>query len=73
VNFGIWGVIDSPVSQLPGYLNRLVERQVMELRGIESLYCDSCFSREDFDRAYGMDAYARLKARYGPQHRLLDL
>ena len=45
----------------------------MELGGIKSLYSDSFFSREEFDRAYGMDAYARLKARYDPQHRLLDL
>jgi hypothetical protein len=52
---------------------KIHDRSLLELRGIELLYCDSCFSREDFDRACGMDAYARLKERHGPQHRLLDL
>jgi FAD/FMN-containing dehydrogenase len=73
LNFGFWGVIDSTVAQPPGYYNRLVERKVMELGGLKSLYSDSFFSRDDFDRAYGMTDYARLKARYDPQHRLLDL
>jgi len=73
VNFGFWDVIDSPVPQPPGHFNRRVERKVMELGGIKSLYSDSYFSREEFERAYGMDDYARLKASYDPQHRLLDL
>jgi FAD/FMN-containing dehydrogenase len=50
-----------------------VEQQVMQLGGIKSLYSDSFFSREDFDRAYGMDAYAVLKEKYDPHRRLLGL
>jgi FAD/FMN-containing dehydrogenase len=73
LNFGFWDVIDSVVPQAPGYFNRLVERKVMELGGIKSLYSDSFFSRDEFARAYGMSDYARLKAKYDPQHRLLDL
>jgi FAD/FMN-containing dehydrogenase len=73
VNFGFWDVIDSPVPLPPGDFNRRVERKVMELGGIKSLYSDSYFSREEFERAYGMADYARLKASYDPQHRLLDL
>ena len=73
VNFGFWDVIDSLVPQRPGSFNRRVERKVMELGGIKSLYSDSFFSRDEFDRAYGMADCARLKARYDPQHRLLDL
>jgi len=57
----------------PGHFNRRVEQQVLALGGIKSLYSDSFFSREDFDRAYGMDAYAALKAKYDPQRRLLGL
>jgi hypothetical protein len=34
---------------------------------------DAYFSREDFARAYAMDRYAALKARYDPQGRLLGL
>jgi FAD/FMN-containing dehydrogenase len=73
LNFGFWDVIDSTVPQPPGYYNRLIERKVMALGGIKSLYSDSFFSRDEFERAYGMVDYARLKARYDPQHRLLDL
>jgi FAD/FMN-containing dehydrogenase len=73
LNFGFWDVIDSAVPQPPGYYNRRVETKVMELGGIKSLYSDSFFSRDEFARAYGMAEYARLKARYDPQHRLLDL
>jgi FAD/FMN-containing dehydrogenase len=40
---------------------------VAELGGIKSLYSDSFFAREDFDRCYGGEAYAKLKARYDPQ------
>ena len=43
------------------------------LGGIKSLYSESYFSRAEFDAAYGAAAYAALKARYDPQHRLLDL
>ncbi len=73
VNFGFWDVVDSPVHRPPGHLNRQVERQVMALGGIKSLYSDSYFSREEFDRAYGMADYALLKASYDPQARLLGL
>ena len=66
-------MIDSAVPQPPGYYNRRVETKVMELGGIKSLYSDSFFSRDEFARVYGMAEYARLKARYDPQHRLLDL
>jgi FAD/FMN-containing dehydrogenase len=57
----------------PGHANRLIEREVMRLGGIKSLYSESYFSREEFDAAYGAEAYASLKARYDPGHRLLDL
>ncbi len=73
VNFGFWDVVDSPVPLAPGHFNRQIEHKVIELGGIKSLYSDSFFSREQFERAYGMAEYARLKARYDPQHRLLDL
>ncbi len=73
VNFGFWDVIDMPAPQPPGYFNRLVERKVIELGGIKSLYSDSFFTRDEFARAYGMSRYAELKAKYDPQQRLLGL
>ena len=73
LNFGFWDVVHSREAHPPGHFNRRVEQQVVALGGITSLYSDSFFSREDFDRAYGMDAYAVLKAKYDPQRRLLGL
>jgi FAD/FMN-containing dehydrogenase len=73
VNFGFWDVVDTPTPQPPGHLNRLIERKVIELGGIKSLYSDSYFTREAFDQAYGGTEYAALKAKYDPQRRLLDL
>jgi FAD/FMN-containing dehydrogenase len=73
VNFGFWDVIESRDAHPPGYWNRRIEREVMRLGGIKSLYSESYFTREEFDAAYGMRAYAALKARYDPGHRLLGL
>jgi FAD/FMN-containing dehydrogenase len=73
VNFGFWDVVESARRHEPGHFNRRVEQQVMALGGIKSLYSDSYFSREEFDRCYGADAYRELKRRYDPQQRLLGL
>jgi FAD/FMN-containing dehydrogenase len=66
VNFGFWDVVAVPAQQARDHLNRRVEDMVLRLGGIKSLYSDSFFEREAFDRAYGMAQYARLKARYDP-------
>lgn len=68
-NFGIWGTVGSMAGASRSHFNRLLEEEVLRLGGIKSLYSDSFFSRDEFDRAYGMDEYARLKAKYDPQGR----
>ncbi len=73
VNFGFWDVKRTRAPHPRGHFNRLIEREASELGGIKSLYSDSYFTREEFDAAYGGDAYRRLKARYDPQGRLGDL
>ena len=73
VNFGFWDTVHSRVAHEQGHFNRLVEREVMRLGGIKSLYSDSYFTRQEFDAAYGMRRYAELKERYDPNHRLLGL
>jgi len=73
VNFGFWDVVESRVRHEPGHFVRRVEREVMRLGGIKSLYSDSFFTREEFARAYRMDEYAALKARYDPAGRALGL
>ena len=69
VNFGFWDVVESREAHEAGHFNRLVEQEVLRLGGIKSLYSDSFFTREEFDRAYGMDAYHALKRRYDPEGR----
>jgi len=67
VNFGFWDVKRTRKGFEPGHFNRLVERKVAELGGIKSLYSDSFFPREEFERQYGGEAYAALKRKYDPQ------
>ncbi len=67
VNFGFWDVKRTSEAHAPGYFNRLIERRVVELGGIKSLYSDSFFTPEEFHRSYGGEAYRRLKAKYDPQ------
>jgi FAD/FMN-containing dehydrogenase len=73
VNFGFWDVVHAREPHPPGHFNRLVERKVIELGGIKSLYSDSYFPREEFDALYNQAAYAALKRRYDPQGRFKNL
>jgi FAD/FMN-containing dehydrogenase len=73
VNFGFWDVKRTREVLEPGHFNRLVERKVMDLGGIKSLYSDSFFTRAEFDAAYGGDAYRALKNRYDPERRFGEL
>ena len=73
VNFGFWDVIESTVAHEPGHFNRMVEREVLRLGGIKSLYSDSFFTREEFAQAYGMDRYQALKEKYDPDAHMLGL
>jgi FAD/FMN-containing dehydrogenase len=73
VNFGFWDTIYARAPHEPGHYNRLVESEVLRLRGIKSLYSDSFYTREAFAQAYGMVEYEALKAKYDPQGRALGL
>ena len=44
-----------------------------ELGGHKSLYSTSYYDEDVFWRLYGGETYARLKAAYDPDRRLLDL
>ena len=48
------------------HFNRLVEREVMRLGGIKSLYSDSFFTRDEFDAAYGMQRLRRAEGALRP-------
>ncbi|WP_448808735.1 FAD-binding oxidoreductase [Agromyces bauzanensis] len=71
VNVGFWSTV--PVGSTEGETNRRIEHKVGELDGHKSLYSDSFYSPDEFDRLYGGDAYGAAKARYDPDSRLLDL
>ena len=71
VNVGFWSTV--PIGSTEGETNRRIERRVGELDGHKSLYSDSYYSPEEFDRLYGGDAYRAAKARFDPDSRLLDL
>jgi len=73
VNFGFWDVVESAVAYEPGHFNRLVEREVMRLGGIKSLYSDCFFTPDEFAQAYAMERYQALKAKYDPARRMLGL
>lgn len=73
VNFGFWDVVESAVSHETGHFNRMVEREVMRLGGIKSLYSDSYFTREEFAQTYRMARYQVLKEKYDPDARMLGL
>ena len=66
VNFGFWDVKRTREPHPPGHFNRMIERKVVELGGIKSLYSDSYFPRDEFERLYGGDTYRALKAKYDP-------
>jgi hypothetical protein len=51
----------------------LIEREVMRVGGIKSLYSESFFNRDEFAAAYGSERYDALKRRYDPERRLLGL
>ncbi len=48
VNFGFWDVKKGRKKLPKGHYNRQIERKIMELGGIKSLYSDSYFTPEEF-------------------------
>ncbi|MFT3898826.1 MAG: FAD-binding oxidoreductase [Gordonia sp. (in: high G+C Gram-positive bacteria)] len=72
VNVGFWSAVPQTPGR-PGHTNRLIERKVADLDGHKSLYSESFYSPAEFAALYGGDDYRRLKQKYDPQSRLLDL
>ncbi|HQR10741.1 MAG TPA: FAD-binding oxidoreductase [Casimicrobiaceae bacterium] len=73
VNFGFWDVIEDRQPRPQGFHNRAVERKVVELGGIKSLYSDVYFAEDEFWSIYNKPAYDALKRRYDPQGVFRDL
>ena len=73
VNVGFWSAVPLAPGQPLGTHNRRIERLVADLEGHKSLYSDSYYSPDDFDRYYNGPAYRALKKEYDPTGRLPDL
>jgi FAD/FMN-containing dehydrogenase len=73
VNVGFWGAVpvgdDAPSSPL----NRAIEAKVSELDGHKSLYSESFYDLETFDRLYDGPHLAAVKQRFDPDDRLTSL
>ncbi|MET0965175.1 MAG: FAD-binding oxidoreductase [Nakamurella sp.] len=78
VNVGFWSVVPQDLhggapGTPEGATNRIIEQRVTELGGHKSLYSDAYYSPEEFAELYGGETYAKLKAYYDPESRLLNL
>lgn len=65
VNVGIWGRVQG-VSATSGQANRQLEAWVARLGGLKAPYAQCFLPSDEFDQAYDMAAYARLKSKYDP-------
>jgi FAD/FMN-containing dehydrogenase len=73
VNIGFWGTAPLPRGARDGFHNRAIEQTVAQLGGAKSLYSTSYYDPDVFWDLYGGDEYRKLKAKYDPERRLLDL
>ncbi len=73
VNFGFWTSVALAPGESDGTYNRHVEELVAAHDGHKSLYSTAFYDPDTFWRLYNGPAYRRLKERYDPQGRLLDL
>ncbi|MHB1535401.1 MAG: FAD-binding protein [Acidimicrobiales bacterium] len=73
VNVGFWSSVALAPGMDPAHHNRWVEAEVDRLDGRKSLYSTVFYPEDRFWALYGGAAYRRLKERYDPSHRLLDL
>ncbi|MBS2938640.1 FAD-binding oxidoreductase [Nocardioides sp. J2M5] len=73
VNVGFWGVVNVGPDAPQAPRNRAIEAKVTELGGHKSLYSEAFYDPETFDRLYGGEQLARVKARHDPDDRLTGL
>jgi FAD/FMN-containing dehydrogenase len=73
VNVGFWSTVPIAPGGADGDTNRAIEEEVTRVGGHKSLYSDSYYEPEAFDRLYGGDAYRPVKDRYDPRGRLPSL
>jgi FAD/FMN-containing dehydrogenase len=73
VNVGFWSSVPVAEGMPPDHYNRWVESEVDRLGGRKSLYSTAFYDEARFWELYNGPVYRRLKERYDPSGRLLDL
>lgn len=73
VNFGFWDSAPAKPNWPTGHLNRKIELMVEKLKGKKSLYSDSFYTKEEFNKLYNGKEYAILKSKYDPKKKFKDL
>ncbi|MGH3371255.1 MAG: FAD-binding protein, partial [Nocardioidaceae bacterium] len=73
VNVGFWGTVPIARGAADGDRNRAIEQKVTDLGGHKSLYSESYYDRETFDRLYDGANLTRVKEHYDPGSRLTEL
>ncbi|RNL80353.1 FAD-binding oxidoreductase [Nocardioides marmorisolisilvae] len=73
VNAGFWGTVHVGPDRVNAPKNRAIETKVHELDGHKSLYSDSFYDRETFDRLYDGRNLEAVKKRYDPDGRFISL
>ncbi|MCL2394100.1 MAG: FAD-binding oxidoreductase [Acidimicrobiaceae bacterium] len=73
VNVGFWSTVPLAAGKDRAWHNRWVEDEVDRLDGRKSLYSTAFYTEERFWELYNGPAYRKLKDRYDPDGRLLDL
>jgi FAD/FMN-containing dehydrogenase len=73
VNVGFWSAVSLADGQSMGAHNRRIEQLVADLDGHKSLYSDSYYTPEEFERRYNGPGFRAVKKEYDPTGRLPDL
>ena len=73
VNAGFWGTVHVGPDAPRAPRNRAIEDKVAELDGHKSLYSDSFYDKDTFDRLYDGANLTAVKRRYDPDDRLISL
>jgi FAD/FMN-containing dehydrogenase len=73
VNVGFWSSVPLSPGMDSSHHNRWVEKEVDRLGGRKSLYSTAFYDEDRFWDLYNGPAYEKLKARYDPSARLLNL
>jgi FAD/FMN-containing dehydrogenase len=73
VNVGFWGTVHVGPDAPHAPRNRAIEAKVHDLDGHKSLYSDSFYDQDTFDRLYDGANLAAVKRRYDPDDRLISL